>query len=187
MTENSIMEIIVASLCGMQEKVYVKKWYKKNSIFSLNRPLKGRSKAVAPATLHLSTRETRVSRCKPTQHLFLRSGHERGGSAATLEKQVTHRIDCVIIAVIQSGPHTHTRVESRRRVPDQLWPDWRRMRRRPVGTRWPSGSCVGPRSVSLPRQPCMITRVCVKAFIKIYNGMYVCDTLIFFLMCGRSG
>lgn len=83
--------------------------------------------------------------------------------------------------------HTHTRVESRRRVPDQLWPDWRRMRRRPAGTRWPSGSCVGPRSVRLPRQPCMIARVRVKAFIKIYNGMYVCDTLIFFLMCGRSG
>lgn len=83
--------------------------------------------------------------------------------------------------------HTHTRVESRRRVPDQLWPDWRRMRRRPAGTRWPSGSCVGPRSVRLPRQPCMIARVRVKAFIKIYNGMYVCDTLTFFLMCGRSG
>lgn len=77
--------------------------------------------------------------------ISLRSMYGWGGSAVTLEKQAAHRNDCVIIAVIQSGPHA--RVESRSGVPDQCWPDWRKMRCWPVGTRWPCSSCRG-----LPQQ-----------------------------------
>lgn len=31
-------------------------------------------------------------------------------------------------------------------VPDQFWPDWRRMRCWPVGTRWPSGFHTAPKT-----------------------------------------
>lgn len=121
-------------------------------------------------TRHLSSTRDEYLAASPLS-ISLRSIHGWGGSAVTLEKQAAHRNDCVIIAVIQSGPHT--RVESRSGVPDQCWPDWRRMRRWPVGTRWPSSSCSGPRSVRLPRQR-------VKAFIKVC--MCVMHSQIF--MCG---
>lgn len=65
--------------------------------------------------------------------------------------------------------HTHTRVESRSGVPDQFWPDWRRMRSRPVGTRWPFSSYTGPRSVSLQRKP----RMTIWVRVKVYNSLYV--------------
>lgn len=83
------------------------------------------------------------------------------------KKQATHRNDCVIIVVIQSGPHTHTRVESRSGVPDPSWPDWRRMRCWPVGTRWPSSSCRGPKSVRFPRQRLKKSERIPHAFIKV--------------------
>lgn len=145
----------------------------KISIFSLCPPLKGGLKAAAPAALHLSSTSDEYLSASPLS-ISLRSVHGWGGSAVTLEKQATHRNDCVIIAVIQSGPHT--RVESGSGVPDQCWPDWRRMRRWPVGTRWPSSSCRGPRSVRLPRQHLSVCK-------GIHKGMRVCNALLI-LTCG---
>lgn len=93
----------------------IEKIEKENSAFFTWSSFEEGLKAVAPADLHLSCTRDEYLAVSPLS-ISLRSvcGGGAGGlgvvvgggSAATLEKQATHRNDCVIIAVIANLDHT---------------------------------------------------------------------------------
>lgn len=65
--------------------------------------------ALRAVMLHLSTSDDGGS----ASPLSISSSDRSTGGVGVLQpwkKQATHRIDCVIIAVIQSGPHTHAHI-----------------------------------------------------------------------------
>lgn len=124
----ALFEILEENLC------------KKNSIFSLNPPLNGGLRAVAPAIPCCTAARNSVT--FPVQEMSISlQAHSASpsdlstGGVGVLRPWKNKPPTGMTVSSLPSSnlDHTHTRVESRSVVPDQCLPDWRRMRCWPCG------------------------------------------------------
>lgn len=91
-----------------------------------------------------------------------------GWECCDLGKTTTHCNDCVTIAVIQSGPHTHTHVWTvgvECQISAGLTGGG--CGAIPGGTRWSFSSCRGPMSARLPQRHVMVPWMFVRVSIKV--------------------